>query len=690
MTQVPTAKPTAGPSSSPSHAPAEILTPATAGPSSSPVLATAGPTSLHPSTVQPTLGPSSSPSYSPSPKPTQAPASASPTGNPSQPPQVLSDSIERTSVSEVPRLKMSLIETQGQLSEGALTDLSVAVNSFYNVALTEHYNKDNEYFRGIDLVPVTHNSITQGEPVRNLLRQGAQRKMQQGVSGTNILYDGTIEFVGDTQPSSSEIVGVITALSREQNTDLVSSILSTGNPELSNVYMVVVEEDLFVYIPSTPGGSQEPSSSQNPSSSPSSLSESFLRNPDAIQGGTGGINSGKGGPDTATIVMIIVVVATVTMLIFAFASRSRRSDRGDQGHGARSEEIASFPVSRKNANISNDLDGDAIVSSALNEYAQGNANPEGSVPEEESKVEDMELQGYGDNRGARTAAEMNCVGTMSVDKEHGNEVIPKLWLNAMHGDNSSIISHKLPSQLRGDESYGLGLASSDDTSTENFSQSNCGGFPGYSDGAFPCNTRELASHPVRADGSHIGTVEEDDTLSASKTTAKDIVRTLSQETDDPSKASLNQFISDLVWLEERIAQENAKEEVEINLKGSQDADDYSYECDTFSPRSFSDDDSKGSTITSITNSQAAMSIVCRDVYVPPGNLAIEISSTKDGPVIKQIKDISLLGHLNVGDLILSLDDRDTRSLTAEQLATSLSSRASFKRKLTLLQFGGKR
>jgi len=83
-----------------------------------------------------------------------------------------------------------------------------------------------------------------------------------------------------------------------------------------------------------------------------------------------------------------------------------------------------------------------------------------------------------------------------------------------------------------------------------------------------------------------------------------------------------------------------------------------------------------------------MSIVCRDCYIPPGNLDIEIASTKDGPVIKSIGDKSLGGHLNVGDLIMALDDNDTRCLSAEELATTLSSRSSFQRKLTLLHFGG--
>ena len=168
------------------------------------------------------------------------------------------------------------------------------------------------------------------------------------------------------------------------------------------------------------------------------------------------------------------------------------------------------------------------------------------------------------------------------------------------------------------------------------------------------------------------------------------MQTLSKDTD-ASKSSLNKFIDDLVWLENKIVEEknakgNAKEGSLQDCGSPRSLDSYSYKCDSFSPRSESDEES---TLTSITGSQA-MSIVCRDCYVPPGRLDIEISSSKDGPVIKSINDKSLVGHLNVGDLIMALDDRDTRSLSAEQLMTTMSSKASFQRKLTLLHFGGPR
>ena len=185
--------------------------------------------------------------------------------------------------------------------------------------------------------------------------------------------------------------------------------------------------------------------------------------------------------------------------------------------------------------------------------------------------------------------------------------------------------------------------------------------------------------------------------SCSKQSSQNIVQTFSQDTFS-SKSSLNQFISDLVWLEKKITGENSNEMTQVDYKkegqesneSRSDADSYSYVCDDFSPRTLSDESSHTfsliSNMTSTNNSQA-MSVVCRDCYMPPGDLDIDIASTKDGPVIKRIGDKSL-NALNVGDLIMALDDKDSRSLSAEAMSMELSSRVNFQRKLTLLHFGG--
>ncbi len=119
-----------------------------------------------------------------------------------------------------------------------------------------------------------------------------------------------------------------------------------------------------------------------------------------------------------------------------------------------------------------------------------------------------------------------------------------------------------------------------------------------------------------------------------------------------------------MWLEQTIADENAQEAtvVVVNEKGQDNnallkSDSYSYECEPYSPWSLSDGDS---IVASISNSQTR-SVVCRDCHVPPGLLDVEITSTKDGPIISGIRDGSLAGHFHVGDLIMALDDRDTHA-----------------------------
>jgi hypothetical protein len=75
-----------------------------------------------------------------------------------------------------------------------------------------------------------------------------------------------------------------------------------------------------------------------------------------------------------------------------------------------------------------------------------------------------------------------------------------------------------------------------------------------------------------------------------------------------------------------------------------------------------------------------------DVYAPPGALGIVVDTTKDGPVIHSMKASStLLGLAGAGDLIVGLDDMDTRSMTAATLTRLMAKRAHQpERKLTLL------
>jgi C-terminal processing protease CtpA/Prc len=80
-------------------------------------------------------------------------------------------------------------------------------------------------------------------------------------------------------------------------------------------------------------------------------------------------------------------------------------------------------------------------------------------------------------------------------------------------------------------------------------------------------------------------------------------------------------------------------------------------------------------------------IVCRDCFAPPGKLKIVIHSTKDGPAVHTVKKgSSLEGHIFPGDLIISVDNVDTRSYTAEQVMKIMTTKTRFERKITVLHF----
>ena len=84
--------------------------------------------------------------------------------------------------------------------------------------------------------------------------------------------------------------------------------------------------------------------------------------------------------------------------------------------------------------------------------------------------------------------------------------------------------------------------------------------------------------------------------------------------------------------------------------------------------------------------EAAPAIICKDCYAPPGKLRIVIHSTKDGPAVHTVKEGSvLLGHLFPGDIIVAVDDADTRAFTAEQVMRIMTARTNQERKITVLR-----
>jgi len=81
------------------------------------------------------------------------------------------------------------------------------------------------------------------------------------------------------------------------------------------------------------------------------------------------------------------------------------------------------------------------------------------------------------------------------------------------------------------------------------------------------------------------------------------------------------------------------------------------------------------------------SIICRDCFAPPGTLHIIIHSTKDGPAVHSVQEgSSLEGQLFPGDLIVAVDNKDTRSLTADQVMRMMQGKSGFERKITVLHF----
>ena len=76
-----------------------------------------------------------------------------------------------------------------------------------------------------------------------------------------------------------------------------------------------------------------------------------------------------------------------------------------------------------------------------------------------------------------------------------------------------------------------------------------------------------------------------------------------------------------------------------------------------------------------------------DYFTPQGHLNINIKSTKDGPCVHSVYDnSSLVGQLHPGDLIIAVDNIDTRAMTADQVMKIMQTRNGLERKITVLHF----
>ena len=155
-----------------------------------------------------------------------------------------------------------------------------------------------------------------------------------------------------------------------------------------------------------------------------------------------------------------------------------------------------------------------------------------------------------------------------------------------------------------------------------------------------------------------------------------------------------QLISDLVWLEKKISgASNKVVSSPVAARDKSSIDSLSFTSDGNGSSSLetgdtTNNDGSGTPRSNKTQGlQGLQTILCRDCYAPPGKLKIVIHSTKDGPAVHTVKPgSSLEGHIFPGDLIISVDNVDTRSFTAEQVMKMMTARTRFERKITVLHF----
>lgn len=93
----------------------------------------------------------------------------------------------------------------------------------------------------------------------------------------------------------------------------------------------------------------------------------------------------------------------------------------------------------------------------------------------------------------------------------------------------------------------------------------------------------------------------------------------------------------------------------------------------------------GSELSSRAMSTLPQNMVSRTVLVPPGKLGIVIDTTLEGPVVHKINPQSpVAGKLFLGDIIVAVDDVDTRAMSASAITGLMVRTANSQRKFTVL------
>jgi C-terminal processing protease CtpA/Prc len=98
-----------------------------------------------------------------------------------------------------------------------------------------------------------------------------------------------------------------------------------------------------------------------------------------------------------------------------------------------------------------------------------------------------------------------------------------------------------------------------------------------------------------------------------------------------------------------------------------------------------DKSESGSEMSSHAMSSLRQNMVSRTVIAPPGKLGIVIDTTLEGPVVHKVNPQSPLeGTLFPGDIIVAIDDVDTRAMSASAITALMVRTANLRRKLTVL------
>jgi hypothetical protein len=388
----------------------------------------------------------------------------------------------------LPRMKLTLLDTQNVLSDDGLSNATLAIEAFLRNHMDQVYNDDGrslaDYFTDIKLDAVgkslIYRNVSSNELVRHL-RQSQSRLLNKRSQGTEIIYDGTISFF-DYAPAPSSIAKLVVAAITRQNDYLVTQIIATGHPELARVHTVYVERD----------GIENSDEVENLLPT--------LNNPNGISKSVEGETPG----DSRVIFYIMTAagVATLTMLILAFTSRRqrRRNDR------------TSAPTTTQHPPPTGDL---SIVSSLTDICAQGYDDNiyTATVSKSSSGSDSISLGSNGDWLKAKLAlhgSKSEAQGTVKACDASGEPgagstkcpISPRLCTADTQSNNISVVASSL---------Y--------DTATEEeHVTSKTGGFPTFG------NAPEVAAKQY-----------EDDDMSSS-----------SNESVHSESTSGSQFIQDLV------------------------------------------------------------------------------------------------------------------------------------------------